>query len=341
MTNAIEIRHLKKVFTRDRSLLDLFSKRRASVTALEDISCDIGEREIFGVLGPNGAGKTTLLKILATLILPTDGKAKVLGYDVVKDEKRIKGLIGLIHSDERSFFWRLTGRQNLEFFSSLFQIPIQVARRRIDELLALVDLEKYADDMFHSYSTGMKQRLAIARGLLSNPRILFMDEAMRSIDPISTQRLRDFIRNKALEIIDGAVIIATNRLDEAAALCDRIAILNKGRIVACGSIEEIEAYAQNPVQYELDVKNINDKTIARIRSMKGVRNCEKLGQMNGTVKFVISLSREEDSLHGVLEDIIRSRGYIQKCVRKQLSFEESFNMVIKNSDDHENRDPIL
>src|SRR3972149_9856561 len=147
MKNAIEIKKLTR--------------------ALNGISFDIKEGEIFGLLGPNGAGKTTLIKMLTTLIIPTEGTAKVQGYDVVKDEWQVRNIIGLIHSDERSFFWRLTGRQNLEFFAAIFHIPGRLSKNRIAEVIAHVGLEKYADNLFYNYLTWMKQRLAIARGLFN------------------------------------------------------------------------------------------------------------------------------------------------------------------------------
>jgi len=308
-----------------------------STTAIDDICLDIREGEILGLLGPNGAGKTTLIKILSTLILPTDGIAKIYGYDVVRDKSQIKKLIGLIHSDERSFFWRLTGRQNLEFFSSLFQLPTRLANGRIDELLALVELEEHADNMFHNYSTGMKQRLAIARGLLTHPKILFMDEALRSIDPITTQKIRAFIREKVHEILKGTVIIATNRLDEAAQLCDRVSVLNKGRLVACGSTEELAAFSRESIQYQLEVRNISDELFQRICRIRNVQDCVKKVQMNGTMEIEIGMASEE-TLHLILQEIIRNNGYIQKCTRKQLSLETAFHTVLQTSPVYEDKD---
>jgi ABC-2 type transport system ATP-binding protein len=320
---------LKKIFKQHTSLKNLVLGRKKTTTALNGISIDIKEGEIFGLLGPNGAGKTTLIKMLTTLILPTEGKAAVFGFDVVKDQWFVKNSIGLIHSDERSFFWRLTGRQNLEFFAAIYHLPERVAKERIDEMLALVELEEHQNTMFQLYSTGMKQRLAIARGLLSRPKILFMDEPMRSIDPISTQKIREFIRNKALELIKGAIVIATNRLDEAASLCDRVGIFNKGHLVACGSIKEINIDVKPAIQYELEIKNIGNDVIDRIGRMEWVTNCEKKAHVNGRMDIVLNLTSEEESLHHVLEEIIKSKGYIQKCVRKQPSFEDAFTRIIK------------
>lgn len=329
MKNVIEIRNLKKVFKQHTSLKSLLTGRKKLITAVNGISFDIREGEIFGLVGPNGAGKTTLIKMLTTLILPTEGKATLCGYDVVKDEWNVKKSIGLIHSDERSFFWRLTAKQNLEFFAALYQLPRGVAKERIDELLALVGLEEHANKWFQDYSTGMKQRLAIARGLLSRPKVLFMDEPMRSIDPISTQKIREFIRNRALEHIKGAIVIATNRLDEAVSLCDRVGIFNKGHLLTSGSIKDINLEAKDYIQYELEINNVSSEVINRIRGMEWVLNCEEKAHVNGKRDIVINLASEEEGLHRVLKEIIQSRGHIQKCVRKQPSFEDTFIDVIK------------
>ncbi|MCC7202147.1 MAG: ABC transporter ATP-binding protein [Nitrospirae bacterium] len=328
MKNAIEIRNLKKVFQQHISLIDYFSGPKKVANALNGISFDIKEGEIFGLLGPNGAGKTTLIKILTTLIIPTEGTAKVHGYDIIKDEWQVRNIIGLIHSDERSFFWRLTGRQNLEFFAAIFHIPGRLARIRIDEVIAHVGLERHADNLFFNYSTGMKQRLAIARGLLNSPRILFMDEAMRSIDPISTQKIREFIKTMIRERNNMTIIMATNRLDEATNLCDRVAILNKGHLVKCGSIGELEAVARGPVEYEIEARNLREEVLEQIRQIKCVHDCKKTFNMNGNVGITITLDNEEESIHMVLQQIISSHGYIVRCDRREPSFDETFNRII-------------
>ena len=328
MKNAVEMRELKKVFHQHVNFMDLFLGRKKITRALNGISFDIKEGEIFGLLGPNGAGKTTLIKILTTLIIPTEGTAKVHGYDVAKEEWQVKKIIGLIHSDERSFFWRLTGRQNLEFFASIFHIPKRLAKIRIDEEIAHVGLEEYADNLFYNYSTGMKQRLAIARGLLNSPRILFMDEAMRSIDPVSTQKIREFIKKMIRERNDMTIIMATNRLDEATNLCDRVAILNKGHLVKCGTIGEMESVTNESIQYEIEAKNLHDEVIDRILRIKWVRECSKTFHLNGTVGITVTLDTEEESVHMVLQEIMRNGGYIVRCGRSGPSFDESFNRII-------------
>jgi ABC-2 type transport system ATP-binding protein len=195
VTYAIEARGLEKTFRKRRSVRELLSRPFAAseqVRALRGVDLEVREGEIFGLLGPNGAGKTTLLKILSCLVLPDRGSAKVAGHDV-EDERRVKPEIGLVNTDERSFYWRLNARENLSFFAVLYGVPRNRRAARIDELLARVDLLDAADRPFSGYSSGMKQRMAIARALLHDPPILLMDEPTRSLDPSSQLGLRRFI----------------------------------------------------------------------------------------------------------------------------------------------------
>jgi ABC-2 type transport system ATP-binding protein len=337
--NAIEIDNIRKVFYFRGGFRHLLSESNNANIALDGISVNIKEGEIFGLLGPNGAGKTTLIKILSTLILPTSGTAKIYGHDILRDEIKVKKLIGLIHSDERSFFWRLTGRQNLDFFASLFNLPGKSAERKIDELLYLVELEQDADKKFHFYSTGMKQKLAIARGLLVNPKILFMDEALRSIDPISTRQIRQFIKHQIVDIVGGTVVIATHRLDEAAELCDRIAIVHKGKMLACGSKDELAAYYKRPIQYELEVRNMSSETLNHLDGLKPVLKSVITTQLNGNLRIILHFADEEEELNKVLSEIINNKGLIQKCSRTEPSLESIFYDILKSTDviEHEKR----
>jgi len=205
------------------------------------INLQVREGEVFGLLGPNGAGKTTLIKILCTLIFPSAGTARVNGYDVLKESKKVRESIGYVTTDERSFYWRLTGRQNLEFFANLHNYYSSRARERVFELLEIVNLENRADDPFLSYSAGMKQRLAIARGLINDPRVLFMDEPTRSLDPKAAQSARDFISSYIIREQEKTIFLSTHNLSEAEQLCNRIAILDEGKIKIAGSPQELKS----------------------------------------------------------------------------------------------------
>jgi ABC-2 type transport system ATP-binding protein len=340
MKNTIQIRGVKKVFKQYTSPKNVVFGRSALTKALNGISINIREGEIFGLLGPNGAGKTTLIKVLTTLILPTEGTATICGYDIINDGRQVRNIIGLIHSDERSFFWRLTGRQNLEFFAAIYKIPKRIAKSRIDEVIAQVGLQNHAENLFHNYSTGMKQRLAIARGLLNRPRIMFLDEAMRSIDPISTRKIREFIKTMVKKKKGITVVMATNRLDEAADLCDRIAILNRGKIIKCGGIQGIDEVFKGSIQYEIVVKNIKHDVIEQIRRMRWIHDCKKMHNSDGKIGIMVTLDEEQVSIHLVLKEIIENDGYIIRCDRREPSLDESFDRIITEFETHQDGNRI-
>jgi len=240
---AIETTRLTKTFTVPRGVVDLVRRRPAvdGITPVDEVDLVVEKGEVFGILGPNGAGKTTLIKILCTLILPTAGSARINGFDIEKESGRVRESIGLVTTDERSLYWRLTGRQNLEFFASLHNFYSDDARNMVDDLLGVVDLKYAADERFLNYSAGMKQRMAIARGLLNDPAVLFMDEPTRSLDPGAAQGLREFIKGEIVGERGKTIFISTHNLEEAEELCDRVAIFDDGRIKVIGSPADLKA----------------------------------------------------------------------------------------------------
>ncbi|HOV82789.1 MAG TPA: ABC transporter ATP-binding protein [Methanothrix sp.] len=223
--------------------------KRDIITTLDGVNLKVREGEVLGLLGPNGAGKSTLIKILCTLILPTEGNAYVGGFDVVKEGQKARTCIGFITTDERSFYWRLSGRENLQFFAALHNLPRSIARARVEELLDVVRLKNRADEPFLNYSAGMKQRMAIARGLLNDPDVLFMDEPTRSLDPGAAMSLRDFIKEHIVEQRGKTVFISTHQLDETERLCDSVAILDKGQIKAHAIPAELKGQDLCRVQF--------------------------------------------------------------------------------------------
>ena len=228
---AIETENLTKVFRPGRSLRRPLRKP-APVVAVSSVNLRVEQGELFGLLGPNGAGKTTLIKILCTLIVPSSGRASVMGFDL-KREDAIKRAVGLVVSDERSFYWRLSARRNLFFFSAMMGLRGREASQRVDQVLEEVELSDVADRPFSDFSTGMRQRLAIARGLLHRPQLLFMDEPTRSLDPMATVRLHRLVKRLALEKV--TILLTTHNLLEAESLCDKVALMYRGQIRACSA----------------------------------------------------------------------------------------------------------
>lgn len=212
--------------------------------ALKAVDLSVAEGEVFALLGPNGAGKTSLVKILCSLVLPNGGRARVAGYDVVMKQEHSRRCLSLVLGEERSFYWRLTGRENLEFFGALYGLSQEVTAARIVLAADTLGLNRL-DVRYQEYSTGTKQRLALARSFLNDSRVVFMDEPTRSLDPEAAGLLRRAIKDFASR--DGrTVFFTTHNTLEAEALADRIGILVGGRLKACGTLEELREAAGLP-----------------------------------------------------------------------------------------------
>src|SRR5215471_17786406 len=241
---AVEASGLTKVFTRGRRTMLQRLRRdpdqRHTHVAVDGIDLQVGEGEVFGILGPNGAGKTTTMRMLATLLEPTRGEARVLGIDVRREPRRVRARLGCVLSGERSVYWKLTARENLEYFAALYHVPPQDARRRIAHALETVELADRADDYVERFSMGLRQRLVLARALLPDPPLLLLDEPTLGLDPQAASDLRERVRDLRSE--GRTVLLTTHYLEEADQLCDHIAIIDGGRIVALGTPDELRAH---------------------------------------------------------------------------------------------------
>lgn len=334
MPNVIETFSLTKRFSRLTSYRALFRfRRQEDITAVDSISLTVPEGELFGLLGPNGAGKTTLIKTLCTLILPTSGRALVCGHDVVADAAAVKPLIGLIDAQERSFFWRLSGRQNLQFFAALAGLRRSSTTSRIAELLDLVGLKDQADRRVMSYSTGMRQRLAVARGLLAMPRVLFMDEPTRGLDPLIARDLRAFVREKLVDDLGRTVVLVTHRLEEAEELCDRVAIMNCGQIIAWGPVAEIKKRIAVRQKYRISVKHLSLGALENLRTSRGVVELRWVEHNAHGLDLELLLADEAETLPSVMRIIVSHGGDIQHCRAQSPSLEEAFVHLVRAAND--------
>jgi ABC-2 type transport system ATP-binding protein len=239
-----------------------------NVEAVRGVSFEIAQGELFGLLGPNGAGKTTTIKMLITLLIPTKGTARVLGYDVVKDAREVRKRIGYVFGGERGVYERLSGYDNLRYFAELYGVPPKEIRPRIDYLLELVGLTGREQERTEGYSRGMKQRLHIARGLLHDPPVIFLDEPTIGLDPVGARELRATIAS--LAEAGKTILLTTHYMFEADALCDRIAVINRGEIVAHGTPADLKRGVAQGTVVEVEVFGVPDGTIERVRELSGV-----------------------------------------------------------------------
>jgi ABC-2 type transport system ATP-binding protein len=237
----VEVAHISKRFALRRGWLETLRhpRRRTHIDAVRGVSFSVHQGEIVGFLGANGAGKTTLLKMLSTLVIPDEGVASVMGYDLLDQPEQVRRMVAPVSPDERSLDWRLSAKENLRFFGALHGLQGQRLRDRIHEVIAAVDLIEVQDRAVGTYSSGMRQRLLIARALLSEPGVLLLDEPTRSLDPVSARAFRAFIREEIVGRQGCTVLLATHHPDEALELCDRVLIMHRGKLLAAGTAAEL------------------------------------------------------------------------------------------------------
>lgn len=236
MDSIIQVKNLVRDF---EFVNGVFKKKKKITRAVDKLSFEVNKGEIFGLLGPNGAGKTTTIKILTTLLAPTAGEVYMFGYKPFGQEKEIRPLINFIYGGERNLYWRITARENLMYFSDLYKIDKYTRNKRVPELLELVGLSDRADERVENYSKGMKQRLQIARGLVNDPEVLFLDEPTIGLDPVGARDLRQII--KTLKSRGKTIVLTTHYMFEADELCDRIGIVNKGKLIKLDTPENLKS----------------------------------------------------------------------------------------------------
>jgi ABC-2 type transport system ATP-binding protein len=238
---AIRLEQVSKAFLVRRTWTQSLRKpfHREYIPSLQAVSCEIYAQEFFGLLGPNGAGKTTLFKVLSTLVTPDSGSATVLGYDVVRHERDVRGVLTPVLTNERSLSWRLTARDNLKLYATLYGLSGANLTRRVDEVLHDVDLADTGEKPAGKFSSGMKQRLMIARALITRPKVLLLDEPTRSLDPLSARAFRKFLREEISGRQGCTVVLATHNAEEALDLCDRVGVLHRGRLLSVGAPAEL------------------------------------------------------------------------------------------------------
>jgi ABC-2 type transport system ATP-binding protein len=305
---AVETKDLVKTFERGRRTIWQRIRRepdkRDRFRAVDGIDLVVEAGEIFGLLGPNGAGKTTTMKMLATLLIPTSGTIRVLGIDPLERPREVRARLGAMLSGERSLYWKLTGRENLEYFAALYHVPPSETKARIANVLAAVKLADRADDYVERYSTGMRQRLALARALLPNPPLVVLDEPTVGLDPQASRDLRDRVRE--LKAQGRTVLLTTHYMEEADQLCDRVAIIDHGRIVALDTPAALKRTirAEEVVHLEISVEGDDAAVIDRLGRSATVARTER---HNGTLNVTAHCASARDFVPAAF-DAARSTG---------------------------------
>ena len=278
------------------------TKKYKEITAVDNLNLQIEEGEIFGLLGPNGAGKTTTLLMLTTLKKPTSGTAKVNNFDIAKQPDKVRKSIGIVFQDPSSDDI-LTGYENLKLHGWLYDMPDDLRERRIKEVLELVDLTDRKNDLVKKYSGGMRRRLEIARGLMHHPKVLFLDEPTLGLDPQSRDHIWNYIEKLAKEE-NITIIITTHYMDEADKLCDRLAIIDRGKIVVLGTPKKLKKDLGGDI-IRLKAKKLDIDALKKLKYVKKVDNCD--GEVCLTVKDADKHLQEILKVIGKVESVeIRS-----------------------------------
>jgi ABC-2 type transport system ATP-binding protein len=294
-------------------------KKFGDFVAVDHLSFEVEKGELFGFLGPNGAGKTTTIRMLCTLSSPSEGSATVAGFDIMKQGSKVREHIGLV-SEKMIMYDRLTARENLRLFGKLFNIPSDALRDRIDELLELVRMEKWADHQIGTFSTGMKQRINVIRALLNEPEILFMDEPTLGLDPQSTSEIRDFTRS--INDDSGAtIILTTHAMAEADMLCDRISIVDYGKIVALDTPSNLKKMitGTDTSVIELDVPNITPALVSNIQSL----SCTQTVTVEDETHIKVHASGDA-ACDSVIDEVRSSAGQIRSIHNVEPTLEDVF-----------------
>src|SRR3954466_15564016 len=291
---VVEANDLRRVY---KTHTGTIRRRVKEIEAVKGVSFEIEKGELFGLLGPNGAGKTTTIKMLITLLIPTSGTATVLGHDVVKDPREVRKRIGYVFGGERGVYERLSGYDNLRYFAELYGVPPKTQKPRIEELLELVGLKGREHERTEGYSRGMKQRLHVARGLLHDPEVVFLDEPTIGLDPVGARELRATIGT--LTEAGKTILLTTHYMFEADALCDRIAVISKGEIVAEGTPDELKRGVTEGRVVEVEVFGGAEAWLERVRALGGV-TAVAVEEREQAEVLVVQTAPEAELTHAIL-----------------------------------------
>ncbi len=325
MDFAIQTEHLSRIY----KIRGGKRSEPKQLVALQDVNLEIRRGELFGLLGPNGAGKTTLIKILTTLLSPSEGGARVAGYDVVKEPHKVRPNINMVSGGESSGYGLLTVRENLWMFSQFYGIPSKQANQRILELLEIVGLTDRMNTKSSDLSTGLRQKMNIVRGFLTSPDVLFLDEPTLGLDVGASREVRRFIRRWVDENTTRTILLTTHYMVEADELCDRVAIINQGRVLACDTPATLKHRLQGEAIFRLEVSPLNGMGVERFESLPGVRKVVHRPQDGFSVlEFILA---QDDVLGAVVNTMTSANMHILNLQKREPTLEDVFVDLVGRS----------
>jgi ABC-2 type transport system ATP-binding protein len=317
---AIVADHLCKVFNVTKGTL---RRTKTKVVAVKDVSFEVDYGELFGLVGPNGAGKTTTIKILSTMLIPTSGNARVLGFDVNSGVTKIREKIGIVLGGERGLYTRVNAIDNLRYFADLYGVPVKLRDQRIRELLEFMGLWNRARDRVETYSKGMKQRLHLARGLINDPQLIFMDEPTIGLDPEIAIETRNMIR-KLVEK-GKTILLTTHYMFEADELCKRVAVIRNGEVVALDTPSGLKKYVMDTSVVEVEGFGITDNEVTKFKQVPDVLSVSAdLGESKQVLKIQTAKGSE---IISEVQDILRN-SHIYDIKIKEPTLEDAYLRLV-------------
>ena len=319
MNIPVRVENLTKTYqVRERQ--GLFKSQKRSVQALKAISLEVQQGEIFGLLGPNGAGKTTLIKILTTLLLPTSGDVWVNGYHILNQENQVRATVGCMLMGERGLYWKLTGRENLEYFGALYHLSPQARRQRATEIIDLLDMFEIADRNVETYSSGQKMKLAFGKSLVNDAPLLVLDEPTNTLDVPSASELRAIVRRLNEE--GKTVIYTTHIMSEAETLCDRVAIIDYGELLALGTVADLKASLQRDQVIHIEGV-ISSQAEQAVGALPYVLQATRTS-LDGANLLTLVVAGAGESLPEMMETLTRNGALIRKIAPEEPTLEDVF-----------------
>lgn len=320
MQKVVQVENVRKVFTSvKKKFLKVIEKKE--FIAVEGVSFDIYKGEIFGLLGPNGAGKTTTIKMITGLLRPTSGRVLVNGLDVEKESSKALGQIGTVLAGDRSIYWKLTARENLEYFASLYGFSKKEAKLRAEKILKKLDIMEKADETVEKFSTGMKQKVALGKALIPDAPVVLLDEPTLGLDPQSALNLREIITSLKNE--GKTILLTTHYMEEADFLCDRIAIVDGGKIITLDTPNNLKKTISDVRSIKIEVNSISDEITSKLKKLESIKSVT-VSYMEERNSYEVLIHHEEKE--NIVQEIIDFLGVNKISIR-------SMNVVIPSLED--------